>query len=139
MLCAIGGVTFDLITNPQTIEQSREKAFAAHQVVDSPIVYESVGEAEHSVTIKGVIYPMALGTTGAVTALEAIRSSGVPVPFMRGDFRPFGWCLVKSIGRSDTMLDAAGVGRKIEFTANLIWAGRPSGISAIRTIVGLFA
>lgn len=134
----VGGAVFNLVTIPQSIKTSRKASFVGHEVVDAPIIYEGTGEGEGRFTIEGVIYPMALGTTGTLTLLEVIRSARVPVPFILGNGMPKGWVIIDQIERGDETLDDGGTGRKIQFSLQMLWAGRPSGLSLARQIIGLF-
>lgn len=135
----IGPSIFNLVTNTQKIQYSRQASLVGHDVVDAPVIYEHTGDAKGGCTIEGLIYPMSIGTNGAITGLEMVRSSGVPVPFILGNGMPMGWVYVDRIERIDEMLDDGGTGRKVMFSADLLWAGRPSGIGLVTRIISLLS
>jgi phage protein U len=137
MLMCLGPVLFDLRVGPDVIDKMGKSAFAKHEIVNGNPVYESMGEDEGSFKISGVVHPEHFGGLSRLSAIEAARVSQLPLPFMRGDFTPLGWVLILQFSESSKSLNYYGIGREIEFSAELIRTGSPSG-SLAASILRLF-
>lgn len=123
---SLGPVVFDLVSNLTDTEGETVSAFAKHEVVGSPPVYEAMGDDEGTFTLTGVIHPEHFGGLGTLATLEAARQAAVPLPLMRGDFTPLGWVLIESLSEQSGYLNHHGVGREIQFSVSLIRVGKPS-------------
>lgn len=134
----LGPVVFDLISNLTETENEGSSAFAKHEIVQGSPIYEAMGEDESTFDLEGVIHPE-LGVNGALAALEDARKRQLPLPMMRGDFRPLGWFIIRKLKRKDGWLGPTGVGREIRFSVSLIKTERPSGGGIAREIVGIFS
>ena len=58
---------------------------------------------------------------------------------MRGDGAVLGWFVIEKVKEKSTYLDAAGVGRQIEFDISMQASGRASAQSMLRMLMGLLA
>lgn len=143
MLACLGGVIFDVITDLQSIDTETSSSIAQHDVIGSGPVYEITGDEEATISLRGVLHPAFMAeAAGAnaligVNALELARTAKIPLPLLRGNFVPEGWVIIKSISRSDSDLDASGVGTQVEYQIKLLKVGTPTA-SAAASILRLF-
>lgn len=138
MLYDLGGVGFQVAgLNADKLSREREASFATYEVVGGAPVYEFMGEGERSVEISGKCHPYHFGGVGALDALEAIRASGEPVYLMRGDGRPLGWVIIKSITEADAWLQYRGDPAEITHTIKLLRCDAP-GVGALGFFFSLF-
>lgn len=138
MLMALGPVLFDIHLDLQQVEMEWNSAFAKHDVMGGPPVYEDVGEEESTITLSGALYPYVLSTGGGLAALEIARTTKIPLPLLRGDGLPMGFVLIRSISRTDSSLDAGqGIGNEIEYSVKLIKVGSP-GLGGAEALLRLF-
>lgn len=138
MLMILGPVPFDLVNNLTVTDIEMSAAFAKHDIVGAPPLYEATGEDGASVTLTGVIHPEVLGVTGALARLQQAEAAQLPLPLMRGDGRPLGWHVIEKLRRADNDLNWFGVGKEIDFSVTLIRTGSPSA-SLAASILSLFS
>lgn len=138
ILAAIGPAVFNIVTNLQQIDKSGKAVIAEHEVIGAS-VFEVMGTSGTRFKISGVVHPEVTGVNGAVTVLEGLKDTGVPMPFMRGDFTPLGWVIVEEIQRGDANLNAYGLGRDISFSATLIAVGQPTAASLATQVVRILS
>ena len=68
-------------------------------------------------------------------SLQGQQSSGLPMPFMRGDGTALGWFVIEKIAERATHLDRHGVGQVIELDVTVKRSDPPRG-GAIFSIIG---
>lgn len=134
---ALGPVVFDLVTNLTDTDAEAAPAFAKHEIINGPPIYEAMGEDEASFSLSGVIHPEHFGGLPSLDILERARAAQLPLPLMRGDFTPLGWVLIGSVKQQSGFLSPQGIGREIRFTVSLIRVGNP-GIGLAQSILRLF-
>jgi len=137
MLMALGPVVFDRVANLLEFGSDSEVVFAKHDVIGAGPIYEATGGDGGSIQLSGVIKPEHFGVNGALATLEAAQASQIPLPLMRGDFRPIGWVLIQKLNRRDNELNGFGLGREITFDITLIKVGSPAS-SFAPSILSLF-
>lgn len=138
MLMILGAVIMDVWPFNPT-ETGRE---SGGDYVEKPIMgrrppLEFVGEASETFSITAKLFPEKLGGLGNLSALSAMRKSGVPQYFMRGDGVPLGWMVIERVSERSSYLDAKGVGRVVEVDISLKRADAPGPANMFASIAGL--
>lgn len=146
MLYQLGPVTLD--TFPLSIhEVERETGadYAPKDLVGTMRDREWVGEADFVVTLKGKILPSREPMPGGLILLDVLhgmRTAGLPIFVMRGDFLPMGWFVVESIKEAHEFIGANGVGmmigHEIKMTKVRSFWGADAGYTLIGSIISLF-
>lgn len=138
MLVALGPVLFDIRLDLQQLEQVWNTGYAKHDVMGAAPTYEFVGEEEGTITLTGELHPYVFGGLNGLAAIEAARLSRIPLPLLRGDGLVMGFVIIKSITRTDTMLDARdGIGNEISYSVSLLKSDSP-GLGGAETLLRLF-
>jgi phage protein U len=139
MLMQLGGLQFMVAPfNAHELDQKTGADFAEHPVLGRPPAPEFVGEATEEIDIHGKLYPQRLGGLSELATLQAMSRSGESYFFMRGDGVPMGWFNIHSMHVKSTYLDAAGVGRVIDFNAKLKRADAPGAGGIFGLLLSLF-
>lgn len=139
MLMRLGPVAFEVAPmNAHAIDYTGETSFAEKPVVGAEPPLEYVGEGANTWNIAGKLFPAKFGGESDLTRLHQLRASGQSQYLMRGDGRPMGWVVIKSIAERATYLDANGVGQIIEVTISVQRSRKPSNGSFFSVISGMF-
>jgi|SRR5687768_4545399 phage protein U len=144
MLAQIGSVQFTVAPfNMNEVNHEAGAAYASHEVIGRMPVLEFVGEAPETWSIRGSIFPQELrpevgGGLNELDMLHAMRRSGSPQFFMRGDGVPMGWVVIEHVRERSGYLDSSGVGRVIDFDIQLKRADSPSSSGAFNALSFLF-
>lgn len=138
MLMILGPIVMDVWPFNPT-ETGRE---SGGDYVEKPVMgrrppLEFVGEASETFSVTAKLFPEKLGGLGNLAALSAMRKSGVPQYFMRGDGVPMGWVVVERVSERSTYLDTKGVGRVIEVDISLKRADAPGPANFFASIFGI--
>lgn len=137
MLAQLGAVQFTLLFNMHETQHEASAEFAAHPVVGRMPPLESVGEGPETWTVRGRLFPHRFGGLDGLGRLHAMRAAGAAQYFMRGDGAALGWVVVEKVTETSTYLDAAGIGRIVEFEVTVKRAPSPGPLGALAAIAGL--
>lgn len=139
MLMQLGAVQFAVAPfNADSTDQTTGSHFAAHPVIGAMPPQEFTGEATEEYEIRGKLFPQRFGGLDGLEAMQAMSRSGDSYFLMRGDGRPMGWYVVKSLRVHSSYLDGGGVGRVIEFSIRLDAAQSPSADGIFWSLFGQF-
>lgn len=140
MLCQLGSVQFTVAPfNMHETDHDAGADFAWHEVIGRMRPGEFVGEANEGWTIRGRLFPERFGGLSELSAMHAMRRSGVAQFFMRGDGVPMGWVVIERLTEKSTYIGPNGVGRVIEFEATLKRSGGPDAAGIFNMLVGIFS
>jgi phage protein U len=136
MLMQLGAVTFEVLpVNVHETDHAVSAGFARHPVLGARPPMEFVGEGPERWRLSGKLFPHEFaGALEGLTALQAMCQSGEPQFYMRGDGVPLGWVVVDQVRERSSYLDAAGVGRVIEFEIALTRCDAPSPDAALNSL-----
>lgn len=139
MLMQLGSVTFEVWPfNADSYERDTGYDFVAKDVMGGMRPLEAMGETNETISINGRLFPEKFGGLGTMDVLQGMRSSGSAHILVRGDGRNMGWFVIDRITERSDYLDAQGVGKRIDFTVNLVRSQKPSPASYIATLLRLF-
>lgn len=139
MLAQLGACQFEVAPfNMHETEHEAGASFASHEVMGRMPPLEFVGEAAESWTIRGKVFPQKFGGLSDLGTLHAMRRSGSPQFFMRGDGVPMGWVVIERVTERSSYIDPQGVGRVIEFDISLKRSDGPGAAGAFNALAGLF-
>lgn len=139
MLMILGSVVMDVWPfNPTETARDSGGDYVEKPVMGRRPPLEFVGEASETFSITAKLFPEKLGGLGSLSELSAMRKSGIPQYFMRGDGVPLGWMVVERVSERASYLDAQGVGRVIEVDISLKRADAPGPANFFASIMGLF-
>jgi phage protein U len=139
MLCQLGVVSFEVAPfGMHEYDFDGAARFAEHPVLGKRPTLEFVGEGGESWTISGRIMPHLFGGLDQLASMQAMRRSGRPQPWMRGDGYYMGWVVIDHIAENSTFLDTGGVGKWIEFEISLKRTDAPGASGIFSTLVSLF-
>ena len=120
-LLSLGGIIFEVAPiNLHEIETTVGADYAEKDVVGAAKPREYMGEADTTITLSGKMFPQKFGGLGGFAALQLMAQLGVPQMVVQGSGAVWGFYLIDKVTRTDTYLDAGGVGRIVEFEINLI-------------------
>lgn len=140
MLAQLGNVQFTVMPfNMNATDHDAGASFASHDVVGAHPSLEFVGEAQESWRVRGSIFPKKFGGLSEMDALHAMRRSGAPQFWMRGDGVPMGWVVIERVTEKATYLARDGVGQVIEFDIDLKRASSPSAAGGLAALFSLFS
>lgn len=126
MLFMLGGVRVSHSGfNVDKMGRENKASFAEYKVVGAEPKYEFMGDEQRKITLSGTIYPLAIGGYPALSALEAMRQSGVPTMLVRGDGGFSAWVIIESVKESHAHLTYQGVGQEVEHEITLLRADPP--------------
>lgn len=139
MLYLLGGVAFEVFpTNLDAAHRERGQDWAVKHIVGGEKPREAMGVADAVVTLSGKLIPHMFGP-GGLEALAAMAEGGAPQMLIRGDGMVLGWHCIEKVTEKHSHLDAAGVGRVIEFDVKLVRSPTGASASAMMTLLqGLF-
>jgi phage protein U len=141
MLAQLGPLSFEVVPfGMESHDHEAGASFASHEVLGRMPPLEFVGEAAESWTVRGKLFTQAFSSSGLdqINALHAMRRTGVPQFFMRGDGVPMGWVVVESIREKSSILAADGVGKVIEFEVGLKASDPPDAAGVLNSLMSLF-
>lgn len=138
MLMVLGSVQMEVWPFNPT-ETGRE---SGGDYVEKPVMgrrppLEFVGEAGETLTVSARLFPKKLGGLGSLDQLSAMRKSGQPQYFMRGDGVPFGWVVIEHVAEKSTYLDEHGVGQVVDVEITLRRADAPGASGIFTSVIGL--
>lgn len=136
-LMVLGPVVFNLVSNLQSVSHEDTPSWAKHDVISGGPVYEAMGMDEEAINLEGVIYPEHFGGVGTLTALKLANRNQIPLPLMRGNFRPLGFYIIDGITIDEAEIGYSGLGREIYFSVSLKKSNTVSG-GLIPQLVSLF-
>lgn len=140
MLYALGPLAFEVAPfNAHEFDRASAADFAAKDLLGRRKGHEFVGDGDEKIGLRGRLFPEKLGGLDGLALLDAMRASGVPQMLIRGDGTPLGWFLIERVRETSTHLNAAGVGRRIEFDIDLLRDDPPSAadfVAALFTLLG---
>ncbi|WP_441252415.1 phage tail protein [Tardiphaga sp. 71_E8_N1_1] len=139
MLCQLGACQFTVAPfNMHETDHEAGASFASHEVLGRMPDLEFVGEAAETWTIRGRLFPERFGGLGEMANLHAMRRAGSAQFFMRGDGVPMGWVVIERVTEKSTYIGPNGVGRVIEFEANLKRSGSPNAAGIFNALMDIF-
>ncbi len=132
MLYMLGGISFEVMPlNIYEVTHETGADYAAKDVVGAFRPREYMGPADPKLNFKGRLFPHKFGGLPPLTALQAMAVAGIPQMLIRGDGFVFGWYLIEKIEVGHGFIDAAGLGRMIEFDIDLVYSPRTAGAGAM--------
>lgn len=138
MLMVLGSVQMDVWPfNPTETGLESGGDYVEKPVIGRRPPLEFVGEAGETFTVSARLFPKKLGGLGSLDRLSAMRKSGQPQYFMRGDGVPFGWVVIEHIAEKSTYLDEHGVGQVVDVEITLRRADAPGAHGIFASIIGL--
>jgi phage protein U len=139
MIAMLGPVMFEIApVNLHGMTRDSEASFVEKPVLGRRPPNESVGEGPETNKLTVKLFPEKFGGLSGLAALDAIRISGEPQYFMRGDGTPLGWHVITNVTEKSTYLDAGGVGRVIDVEINLKRDDPPALDAFFASLSGLF-
>ena len=131
-LCLIGDAVLERIgLNPQGIDYRAEARWAAHEVFDDEPFYQPTGMGGRKLLLKLCARPHVMGGMGNYAALKAHQEAQDVVPYIRlaagfvGEM--MGDVGIERLSHAEEKIAPDGIGRRHEFTVELILMGRRSG------------
>ena len=139
-LFQLGAVQFSVMpVNVAELEREAGSDFAAKDIVGAERPREFTGVADHKVKMKGVLFPHKFGGLPGLSVLQAMAQSGDPQMLIRGDGAVFGWFVIEKVSDTHTFIDAAGVGRMIEFEIEMVRTPLRGSVGGmLNTLISLF-
>lgn len=138
MLMVLGSVTMEVWPfNPTETGRDSGGDYVEKAVMGRRPPLEFVGEAGETLTVTARLFPAKLGGLGSLKQLDAMRKSGQPQYFMRGDGVPFGWVVIERVSEKSTYLDSKGVGQVIDVDITLRRADAPGAAGIFTSVIGL--
>jgi phage protein U len=140
MLYQVGTVQFEVLPfNTHDVSGDSSTDYADKDVVGARRPAEHVGEGEENLSLKGKIFPHAIGGLSSLNELQALRASGRPQFVMRGDGTVMGWFTIRQISQQHSHLDVRGVGGMIDFEVSMKRAPDGSFFDQIENIFSLLS
>jgi phage protein U len=139
MLCQLGAVQFTVVHQLEETSHDGTATFAEHPVVGRQPTLEFMGEGSEPFTIRGKLFPKALGGAPELSALQAMRKAGQAQFYMRGDGVPIGWVVIEKVTERASYIASDGTGRVIEFDVALKKASGPSADGIFNALLSLFS
>ncbi len=138
MLYALGPLTFTVAPfNADEVDRTSSADFAEKQLLGQRKGHEFVGEGEEKIVLRGSLFPETLGGLDGLAVLDALRSSGTPQMLLRGDGVDLGWFLIERVHGNNKHLNREGVGKKIDFTIELVRDDPPSAADYLATLFSI--
>ncbi|PZU95580.1 MAG: phage tail protein [Chelatococcus sp.] len=139
MLFQLGYVTFEVYPfNAHETDRAGSADFAAKDVIGTRKPREFVGEGDEERTINGRLFPLKFGGLPSLDDLYEMMESGTPQILVGGDGTNRGWWLITKVHQKDTVLDASGIGKFIEFDCTIVRAaGAPTVASYLSSLLRL--
>lgn len=107
---------------------------ARHSILRGPVKVEVTGEEENTITLDGMVAPYEeFSSLELATALEEML--GTQQLVMRGDMTVMGWYLVERMEAEHEYIGAAGVGRAVYVSAELVKTTKPPTSVAAGSLV----
>lgn len=139
MLAQLGRLQFTVVPfGMEDHEHETGASFASHEVLGRRPALEFVGEMSEQWLIRGTLFTKELGGLSELDALHAMRRSGVPQFFMRGDGVPMGWVVVEHVREKSSYFAMDGVGRMIKFELAIKRADPPNAAGIFNALSALF-
>lgn len=110
---------------------------AKHSVLGGVPILEDVGGENDEIEITGCLYPVHFGGDGDLAALHVAARARFPLPVIRGDGVPYGWCVITSLKESHEEPQPNGAGYVIKVTVSLKRDAAPGG-AGLAAILNLF-
>ena len=136
MLAQLGSVQMEVWPlNLTETSLDSEATFAEKSVMGRRPPLEFIGPGAETRTLKCKLFPGKFGGLSSLQRLQAQQTSGLPMPFMRGDGTALGWFVIEKISERASYLDRHGVGQVIELDVTVKRSDPPRG-GAIFSIIG---
>jgi hypothetical protein len=111
VLLQLGGFTFEMSgVAPRAITRTDEWRWAETERLSGANALQFLGRGPGEMTLEAVLFPRHRGghSEVAVDALRIIASQGVPLPFIRGDYRMLGFYVIGMIEEDHAYIDRHG-------------------------------
>jgi uncharacterized protein len=123
-LLAIGPHVFDHIgPNPQAIERESNANWPAIARFGGPVARQATGEGEHSIRIRGLVFPHDLGGWGDYEAIRGTQLAQEPVLLIGFGVNlvatVLGLCVILKVSDTQEYLGPDGIGQKVQFDIDL--------------------
>ena len=140
MLMQYGPVTFEVWPlNPTDYTHQTAAGWVEKPVLGRRPTLEFVGDNSESHTINCTLFPEKFGGLSSLSALAAIRESGMPHFLMRGDGTPLGWFSLMQVRERSRYLDSKGVGQVIEVELQMTRADAPGAEGYMSSLLSLMS
>lgn len=138
MLAQFGPIQFE-IQPVNFTETSRETSAG---LVDKPVMgrrqpVEFTGDESETLRLTVKLFPFNFGGLDALGHLDAIRKTGVPQVFVRGDGEVLGWFRLATVSERSSYIGPGGVGRQIDVEISLKRDDPPNPATYFASIAGL--
>lgn len=96
--------------SPRRVTSMDEWRWPSTERLSGESAIQFLGRGPGELTMEAVLFPRhrAGHSEAAIDVLRAIGDAGVPLPFVRGDWRMMGWYALASPEQDHTYLDRAG-------------------------------
>ncbi|MDQ7091746.1 MAG: phage tail protein [Methylococcales bacterium] len=120
----LGSYIFSLHTAAyETLQRTTSYRWKAQERIGQRPAQQFLGIGSDEITLNGTILPDFAGGHSQIVRMKSSAEEGKPLMLVSGTGAILGkWCIVK-IAETNSILLSNGVGRKIEFTMNLIRYG----------------
>ena len=131
-LALIGPAIVEVIgINPTGFGANMEATFARHQVFGSELFIQPVGGGENVETLNLACRPHVHGGLENYSILQGLCRARLPVPYLRMSGLVGinnGLVVIQRIGRDENAIAPTGIGRRWEFTVELLHVGNATGV-----------
>ena len=97
-----------------------------------------LGPGKATATIRGVLFPEALGGDENLTGIAGLQSSGVPMPLISLGGTPFGLFVVERISEEQTTFSGAGIARRNKYVISLRKMPTTGPAGLVGSVIRLF-
>ena len=99
-----------------------------------------MGPDESRFTLNGTLHPINFdkGDTSTLDLIEAVQSAELPLPLMRGDYKPLGIVLIEDFTHTHTELWFDGKPRMVDLSLELIAVDPKRMVAAAADVLRLF-
>lgn len=140
-LMQLGALSFRVIPfGLNAVAYGRGADHAPKNVIGTMRPREFVGVGDERIDITGTLFPETFpDKRNSRYLLDDMRRSGLPYLLMRGDGRNLGWFVIESVSEEESVLDAFGRGKLVEYTLSLARVPGPRPADYLRVLFQLFA
>jgi phage protein U len=133
MLASLGQFVFGLPTLAyQELQRRTAWKHPTTSRVGARDASQYAGPGEDTITLTGLLAPQLTGTLASLVELRAMADTGHAYVLVDGAGRVYGAYVIESIDEGQSMHQADGVPRRVEFTINLRRTEDREAISHIR-------
>ncbi|MCQ4630951.1 phage tail protein [Shinella sp. CPCC 100929] len=110
-LMQFGGFKFEMRgVSPRRVTSLDEWRWPSTERLSGESAIQFLGRGPGELSMEAVLFPLARSghSESAIGRLQAVGDAGIPLPFIRGDWRMLGWYALTSIEQDHSYLDQRG-------------------------------